>query len=346
MTATDTAGPWTELERAAQVPAVSEETMLAALAAVRRAANTETLRVRVVRERRRRLRLALAAGLVAASVAAGALKVNLGDHELAVSPAAAAVLERAAKAALTEDELVVGAGQYLRVTLVEQGWGASYDADRDIVTGNDGRPATVQERRTRTIWIPHDIARDWIVRDGTKVLRYGTNDPDYRHGGTPTRTWRQSSWSKPGTSSYLRTYDPDWYAALPRDPQALMAAIADAAAGRDESGLAYDFQEVYSEVLRSGMAPPEIRSALFTALADTPGMVVEHGVKTLNGQSGVAIGQEDSTWRMVFDNRTGRYLGERATDPDFPAVAGLDPDRTTWLTSVTSAVVDHAPTVQ
>jgi hypothetical protein len=283
---------------------------------------------------------------VAASVAAGAVKVNLGDHELAVSPAAAAVLERAAVAALTEDDLVAGAGQYLRITLIEQGWGASYDADGSVVTGSDGRPATVQERRTRTIWIPHDVDRDWIVREGTKVLRYGTTDPAHRHGGTTTRTWRQPSWSKPGSSSYLRTYDPDWYAALPRDPQALLGAIAGAAAGREGSGLAYDFEEVYSEVLRSGMAPAEIRSALFTALADTPGMVVEPSVTTLNGQSGVAIGHEDSTWRMVFDAHTGRYLGERATDPDFPAVAGLDADRTTWLTSVTSAVVNHAPTVQ
>src|SRR4051794_29497437 len=102
MTDIETVDPWTELAGAGQVPPVPEDTLLAARAAVRRAANTETLRVKVVRARRRRVRFALAAGLVAASVAVGAVQVNLGDHELGISPAAAAVLERAANAA-TED---------------------------------------------------------------------------------------------------------------------------------------------------------------------------------------------------------------------------------------------------
>lgn len=108
MTDIETLDPWTELDRAGQVPPVPEGAVLAARAAVRRAANTETLRAKVVRVRRRRIRFALAAGLVAASVAVGAIKVNLGDHQLGVSPAAAAVLERAAKAADTEGDLVVG----------------------------------------------------------------------------------------------------------------------------------------------------------------------------------------------------------------------------------------------
>src|SRR3954470_18593097 len=99
----DTADPWTELDRAGQVPPLSEDTLLTARAAVRRAANTETLRAKIVQARRRRVRFALATGLVAASVAVGAIKVNLGDHDLGISPAAAAVLERAAKAADTED---------------------------------------------------------------------------------------------------------------------------------------------------------------------------------------------------------------------------------------------------
>ena len=338
----DTLDPWTELVRSGDVQPVSDESLAAARAAVRRAATTETLRAKVVRARRRRVRLALTAGLVAASVAAGAVKVSVGHHDLAPSSAAAAVLERAARAASTEDSLIVGPGQYLRVTLVEQSWGASYGNDRKIITGKDGRPATVEELRTRTIWIPHDMDADWVIRDGSKVLRYGTTDPRYRIGGEPTQTWRESSWSKHG-SRYIKTYDPDWYAGLPRDPQALIAAISDSESGREGSGLAYDFEEVYSEVLRSGMAPPEVRSALFTGLAETPGMVVEHGVTTLDGREGVALGASDSNWRMIFDAKTGRYLGERATDPSFPSVPGLDADKTTWLSSVTSTVVDHAP---
>jgi hypothetical protein len=346
MTDIETIDPWTELARAGQVPPVPEDTLLAARAAVRRAAYTETLRGKVVRARRRRVRFALAAGLVAASVAIGAVKVNLGDHELGVSPAAAAVLERAARAADAEADPAVRAGQYLRITLVEQRWGAQYGDGNQVLIGKDGRPATTEDRHTRTFWIPADVDADWVIREETKVLRYGTTDPRYRVGAEPARTWRQPSLSKHGSSAYLRTYDPDWYASLPRDPQKLMDAISRAAAGREGTGIAYDFEEVYSEVLRSGMAPADIRSALFTGLAETPGMVVEHGVTTLDGRSGVAIGARDSRFRMIFDSQTGRYLGERATDPSFPATPGLDADKTTWLTSVTRTVVDHAPTVR
>lgn len=184
-----------------------------------------------------------------------------------------------------------------------------------------------------------------MIREDNKVLRYGTTDPRYHLGAEPTRTWREPSWSKQGTSRHLKTYDPDWYASLPRDPQKLMDAISRAEAAREGTGLAYDFEEVYSEVLRSGLAPADIRSALFTGLAETPGMVVEHGIATLDGRSGVAIGAQDSHWRMIFD-QTGRYLGERSTDPSFPATPGLDADKTTWLTSVNKTVVDKAPKVR
>jgi len=40
---------------------------------------------------------------------------------------------------------------------------------------------------------------------------------------------------------------------------------------------------------------------------------------------------------------SGLYIGERATDPNFPDVPGLDAVKTTYLTSVTTTVVDQAP---
>jgi hypothetical protein len=336
---------WEELERAGDVPAPPDEAVLAARAAVRRAATTETLRADVMRvRRRRRFRVgALVAGAVAASVAVGIVRLDVGGHEVGASPAAAAVLERAAEAALAESDLVTAPGEYLRITLVEQSWGSRSGDDGEILRGNDGRLVVQQERWTRTIWVPHDLSQEWIFREGTEVLRHNSEDPAYRHAAPPGGTWAQPGWSDPDGRSYIHTYDPAWYATLPRDPEKLIERLT-SQSDAEGTGLAYWFQEVYSEVLRSGMAPADIRAALFRGLAQTPGMEVEEDVTTLDGRHGVALGARDSTWRMVFDQETGRYIGERATSPDFPDVPGLDADKTTWLTSVTTRVVDHAPT--
>lgn len=334
---------WEQLERAGDVPAAPEEALLAARAALRRSATTETRRVAVLKARRRRFRVGvLVAGAVAASIAVGAVRLNLGGHEVGATPAAAVVLERAAKATLAGAEPVVRPGQYLRITLVEQGWATTSGADREILKGNDGRLVVHQERRTRTIWVPHDPSYDWIFRDGAEVLGHNSADPRYQYQAEPTRTWAQPGWSHPDGRTYIKTYDPAWYASLPRNPQQLLDRLTSESSA-EGSGLAYWFQEVYSEVLRSGIAPADIRAALFEGLADTPGMEVQDDVTTLDGRSGVAIGARGSTWQMVFDQATGRYIGERATDPNFPDVPGLDVDKTTWLTSVTTQVVDHAP---
>ncbi|WP_017935493.1 CU044_5270 family protein [Nocardioides sp. Iso805N] len=343
MTPTDTqpTDPWTELERAGQVPPAAEEALIAARVAVRRAATTETMRAKVTSaRRRRRLRYAVAVGVAASVVAAGAVTVRLGDREVGGAPAAAAVFERAAHAALAQHDPVVGPGQYLRITLVQRSWGIAGGTNGKTLVGEDGRPEVSEEQYTRTIWIPHDVDAPWTFREGTKVLR--NNSTDFLDQGTPTRTHQQPSEALHGVGTYVKTYDPHWYAELPRNPQALLAAIqkSDHSEG---SGLAYKFEEVYSEVLRSGLAPAAIRSALFSALAATPGMAVQQGVTTLDGRAGIAIGARGSHFQMIFDARTGQYVGERGTDPDFPDVPGMDRDKTTMLTSVTTTVVDHAP---
>lgn len=343
----DTSNPidlWVELERVGSVPAVSEDALLAAQVAVRRAATTESLRLDVLRiRRRRRMRIAtLVAGSVAASVIFGVTRINVGGHEVGTQGAAAAVLERAAKATLAQDDLVVGPGQYLRVRLVEQSWATSFGRNGKVLIGSDGRPAVSEERRTRTIWIPHNLKRAWVIRDRTALVRNNTTDPTLQPPEQPTMTTSTPSWADPHQGRYIQTYDPAWYATLPRDPAQLLKTLR-AHSHAEGSGTAYDFEEIYSEVLRSGMAPADIRAALFEGLAQTPGMRVQNDVATLNGHRGIGIGYGKEGWQMVFDATTGRYIGERARNPKFPSVAGLDADKTTWLTSVTTAVVDNAP---
>ncbi len=69
-----------------------------------------------------------------------------------------------------------------------------------------------------------------------------------------------------------------------------------------------------------------MKSAVFSALAKTPGMEVRGNVTTLSGRQGIAIGA--GSFQMVFDATSGAYVGERGTDPDLPAGWGIDGDRT------------------
>lgn len=72
----DTSNPidlWAELERVGSIPAASDDALLAARVAVRRAATTESLRLDVLRVRRRRqMRIATASLVAAAAVGSGA----------------------------------------------------------------------------------------------------------------------------------------------------------------------------------------------------------------------------------------------------------------------------------
>lgn len=296
-------------------------------------------------------RTLIVGGAVAATVALGLTKVDIGGHEVGASPAAAAVLERAAKVTLRTANPVVGPGQYLRITLVEQSWGAFYDKNvgktvgktNSIDIGSDGKPVVFEARRTRQIWIPHNHHAAWTVRDGSVPIRNVSKDSAAYNRGEPTTTIDEKSWAdKTNKRMYLKTYDPAWYAALPRDPEQLIARLTNEEDG-DDTSPGQLFEEVFSEVLRSGVAPADIRAALFKALAARPEMKVVDDVANLDGHRGVALQYRGSHWQMLFDRATGQYIGERATSPDYPNVPGLDADKTTWLSTVRTEVVDSAP---
>ena len=344
--------PFLALRRAGDLPddTATTDAVLAARAAVRRAATTETLHAKVTDVRRRRrlgVRAAVdAAGLVAASLVVGGVVLDPDDgRPTVVSAEAAVVLERAAQTALAESDPVVGPGQYLKLTTVQESWAESSDSKGKVLVGNDGKPVASQTRWTRSIWVPYDVDADWTFSEETELLRENSADPRYHLEPQPweNRTWTDTSWAKDDGGNRLETYDPDWYASLSRDPETLMQQILEGDSS-EGSGSAYRFEEVHSEILRSGLAPADVRAALFRGLADLPGMVVTEGVSALGGREGVALGAADSHFRMVFDAETGAYIGARATDPDFPDdVDGLDADRATFLASYTVEVVDSAP---
>lgn len=303
----------------------------------------------LTRSRRPYARRIAIVGLAAASVVAlGLTRIDLGGRPVGSSPAAAAVLERAADAALAEPPLIVKPGQYLLLTRIEEHWAAiddeSMNGPSSVRIGSDGLPVAFQSRQTWQRWIPYDTSAEWIVRESEEPLRNVSRESARFNEERGPEVYHQPSWSnRDGTSTYIATYDPAWYASLPRDPDKLLAQLKKDIGAGDDTSPEHLFMEVYSEVLRNGLAPPDIRSALFTALSRQPGMELVDGVANLDGRRGVALKFTGSNWQMLFDRDTGEFIGERATDPDFPDVPGIDDAHTTYLTTVRAEVVDSAP---
>lgn len=290
-------------------------------------------------------RVAIIGFAATALVGLGLARIDIGGHEVGSSPAAAAVLKRAADAALAEPALVVGPGQYLKITRIEQHWSSHTDENNKLEFGSDGKPMVGESRWTRQIWIPYDTASDWVFREQTEPLANISKDIAAYNRPEGPSTYARRSWSKKsGPGDYLPTYDLAWYASLSREPARLLSQITRAIGGSDDPSPESQFAEVFSEVLRSGIAPPDIRATLFKALAEQPGMKVIDDVPQLDGRRGVALtfGSGDGL-QMIFDATTGEFIGERDTSPDFPDVPGLDADKTTYLTSVHTEVVDSAP---
>lgn len=293
-------------------------------------------------------RVAVVGVAAAAIVGLGLARIDIGGHGVGSSPAAAAVLERAADAALTDPALVVKPGQYLKLTLTQETWGAYYGkedgAANKIHVGSDGLPVAYKSRETWQRWIPYETSDDWIVRERTTPLINVSKDSASYNQASGPDVYSQPSWSnRGGKGQYLPTYDPAWYAALPRDPDQLLARLKkDIGAGDDTSPESL-YVETFSEVLRSGIAPADIRAILFKTLADRADMQVVKDVANLDGRHGVALQFRGSNWQMLFDAKSGEYIGGRATSPDFPDVPGLDAAKTTFLTTSRAEVVNSAP---
>ncbi|MFC4951121.1 hypothetical protein [Pseudonocardia sp. GCM10023141] len=132
---------------------------------------------------------------------------------------------------------------------------------------------------------------------------------------------------------------PAFLAGLPRDPAQLLARlerdVPDNIRGNAEL-LVYA-----TDLLRTGLVPADLRSALYLALAHVGGVTVTAGAVNLDGRSGVALGIDvrSSRQEIIVDPATGAFIGEREValrgDRSKPAGTVLG------YTSVRSGVVDQ-----
>ncbi|MEU1285725.1 CU044_5270 family protein [Kitasatospora sp. NPDC005856] len=196
-------------------------------------------------------------------------------------PVAAVVLDRAAKAAEQQPAPAVRGDQFVYVKSLED-WAKS-----------EG-----EAPRTREVWRSVDGSkRNLLLLDGHLPNPGGGDE----HGEP-----------EPAPHSGIGSYA--YVAALPTDPDALLARIhADTAGlgpGPDEEAF-----RTIGDLLREQIAPPAVSAALYRAAGKIPGVTVIDEVTDAAGRPGVAVARRDrggkveSQW--IFDRTDYTFLGER-----------------------------------
>lgn len=300
-------------------------------------------------------RTLIVGGAVAATVALGLTKVDIGGHEVGASPAAAAVLERAAHVTIKTSDPVVGPGQYLRVTTMHEGWNFMryfYPEDKvpktdPVDIGSDGLPQYYKALYTDTTYIPYDHRHGtWVFSLDSKVLEHVSKDHSPYAAG-PNRSFpNHEQWTSVGgastkTQEYSKYLDADWYSTLPRDPERLLTVLLKDAHHYAPVERYVALGEATEPVLTSGVAPADIRAAIFEALANEPQVRIVGGVSHVDGQLAVGI-RMGPNQQMLFSQRTGQYLGTRGKESDPMPGLPVGPYPTN-ITTFHVDVVDRAP---
>lgn len=273
----------------------------------------------------------------AAAVVAGVILPGSDD-----APAhAATVLRDAADLTITSNDIVLASGQYLKIETL-----ASYAI---VGANNEGERVAWLAPQSTVVYKPVDLDAEWVMERRqqmpTEFFGEGAEAAamdDWALTGTDTLTngiFRAKDGAFYGTPDPANSTD-----ALPRDGKELYEYIKAGYTGGSNSADEDSWVRI-TELLRTGTAPADLRSALYDAAAMIPGIEITESQAALNGRTGIAIGRVESSrdqrQDIIIDPKTGELIGERTvrTTAGFGAPAG-----TTWAaTSVTTTVVDSTP---
>lgn len=289
--------------------------------------------------------IALGAGALVASLVLSDL-VGLAGWRGGAEPAAAAVLERAAVAAIAFEDTAVGPGEYLLVETESMG----------VTSGQEetGPPVYFRIQDSSQLYVPADRDDEWVwIRGQVTLVDVLTPDGEglvdryfasIREGGGDEPERLRAA----GGDFYGNTNESQWgdYDTMPRDPYRLLNHIylMTLGAGPSRDGEALVF---IADTLRQGTAPADLRAALFRAAAMIPGVTITEQRAELGERVGVAVGRLETEnglrTELVFDPDTGQLIGEREIAVrDYPeefVKAGDVYRSSTFRTSVT----DRAP---
>ncbi|TFB51975.1 CU044_5270 family protein [Cryobacterium tagatosivorans] len=259
---------------------------------------------------------------------------------------AASLLEQAAVATIQTSDPTVGPDQFLQIS--------THAVFATYAVGPNDDPKNLASRSvfltpsTSTLYMPADKSGEWVwqrtaLKPDTffseKAKVYALDQ--WKHLGPDERT---GTFRAPDGNFDGSPWLGEDLAAMPSDPGALLSYFYETSNGGSNSPEENAMVRI-SDVLRSGLAPAELRAALYRAFAMIPGVTVVERSATLNGQVGVAIGRQDPTrdfrQDIIVDPATGLLIGERQVQ--VKADANVPANTVIGWTSVTTTVVDSAP---
>lgn len=299
--------------------------------------------------RRVRRRLVIAVPIAAAAAAALVIAPALTSSPSA-SADAASVLNQAADN-ITVVDPTARPGQWWQVSTT-----GTNLVDVNTSSGGVARQVALLEARTRTDFFAVDGSRPTISVSGpASLVRQLSGDrltadelAAWVDGSTRTWTSDGAPNDTPGT---WQSPTPAFLAALPRDTSDLRQRLYrdSASSGSSRDGEAFVY---VVDLLRSGMAPADLRSALYRVLATVGGVEVTSRTAAVGTDTGVGFGRAESAngsrQEIVIDPTTGNLLGERevTTAPmrGIPVGTAITEVRTTrtLVDSVPADVLDRA----
>ncbi|TCC65653.1 hypothetical protein E0H73_01570 [Kribbella pittospori] len=332
-------------------------------------------------------RRVLVAGAVAATLAVGFLVNDVVIKDGAPKPGAIAdantFLANAAELTSANPDAPIPPGQYRQVTQRSQGtWrfgphnsyvGTRHDVSEWWIPADQTPPYTAisvlsakkefSSAAAKALWAkldplnvkPQTIKTPYACGVGTNGGYIHLQKKDGKNFCTP-------SWRMPSA---------DFVARLPRDPDKLLAALraddpgrpAHCPPGHPDCGIpaarsaeAVDNQafDRVATVMASGIAPADLRAALYQAARKMPGIQLQAEAVNLDGKTGRAIGRVQFLGvrqDLIIDAETGQFLGLRevatvTAPPNFdgdrqPLVRG---DVVSW-TSINTRITPNRPVV-
>ncbi|MFE9428054.1 CU044_5270 family protein [Kitasatospora sp. NPDC006697] len=200
---------------------------------------------------------------------------------------ATALLERVADVAAAQPVATVKDGQFAYVKSLVQYSMVATDSSMVPVR------VTLGKLRSRQTWTSADGSRPGLILDPDGPQPKAVTDP-VRHPSMADPT-------------------PDFVAALPTDPDALLKLIY--AAGPTEQAKGPD-QQAFAKIgdlLRNQVAPPAVSAALYRAGAKIPGVTLVEDATDASGRHGLAVAEQvgDLQQQWIFDPVGYAFLGDR-----------------------------------
>jgi hypothetical protein len=259
---------------------------------------------RIARSRRRVFAAAAIVALVAMVLFAQAI-LPPGTGGLT---AAQATLGELAAVAATRETTSLASGQffYVRTTSVV------LRAQKDLLSGTNW---TIVVRVQREKWLASDGSGTIVERFGTPRFLTPKDREIWLRAGSPRLL--------PHGPGYSRVFGPGELApldlgALPRDPGALARLIESGGAGGTSTGTVGSPLDTVADLLGEAPATADLRSALFNATAQLPGIVTREGVKDPAGRAGVSVSlvRDGVRTELIFDAESSALLARIVTQLD------------------------------